>query len=323
MAPATFRWFNVLPLAFCLAVAGCAHLFGGGQRPAKEVQAGALINPPQPAPALFIPGPSVAAKPSALAQETGATILPPLTLAIAKKPLEEEPIKDQPSPLRRLLDEAVKRHELLPSYAVRLRRRESVGGHAKPEEILACKFRQEPYSVYFKWLGPEAKGREVVYVQGQHKNLIHSLTAAGDVWLIGGGKHFSIAPDHPMVRSKSRYPIHEAAVGAWIVKFGRLVHGLERNMPEAGKAKYLGEFKRTEFEDKVVGVLHHIPPGWETLLPRGGQRLWFFDPTHHLPVLIITHDDANREVEYYCLDQYRFNVAATDDDFDPDKLWKK
>jgi len=39
------------------------------------------------------------------------------------------------------------------SYIARLTRREQVNGKKQPEEIILFKFRQQPWSVYFKWLG--------------------------------------------------------------------------------------------------------------------------------------------------------------------------
>ena len=64
-----------------------------------------------------------------------------------------------------------------------------------------------------------------------------------------------------------------------------------------------------------------IPPGVEPQLPRGGRRWLFFDPASHLPVLMITHDDKDHEVEYYCYDRLQYPVKLDDLDFDPDKLW--
>ena len=64
-----------------------------------------------------------------------------------------------------------------------------------------------------------------------------------------------------------------------------------------------------------------IPPGVEPQLPRGGRRWLFFDPASHLPVLMITHDNMDHEVEYYCYDRIQYPVKLDDLDFDPDKLW--
>ncbi len=72
----------------------------------------------------------------------------------------------------------------------------------------------------------------------------------------------------------------------------------------------------------VEAVKQIVPPKSDPNLPRGGQRLWFFDPAVQLPMLIITTDETNREVEYYCHDRLMFPVHLTDDDFNPDALWK-
>jgi hypothetical protein len=58
-------------------------------------------------------------------------------------------------------------------------------------------------------------------------------------------------------------------------------------------------------------------------LPRGGHRLWAFDPQTKFPALLITHDETGHEVEYYFYDRFEFPVRLDDDDFNPDKLWTK
>lgn len=296
--------------------------------------------PPEYFPALYIPGsaqPSLSKskniltlplRPPAAAFETEPS-LPPLTPS-APAPAENAGADNAggehaaaEDPLHALHRKAALKWAALDAYGCRIRRREAIAGQPKPEELLVAKFRKEPFSAFFQWLGPEAKGREVVYVQGQHGNLIHTLTAPGDIFLVAGGTRFKIAPDSLLVKNKSRYPITEAGVGALIDRFGQLVGALERGEPRAGSAKYLGQLKRKEYESKVEAVLQAIAPGWEPLLPGGGQRLWCFDAEHHLPVLIVTHDDVGREVEYYCHDRFEFPGRYHDDDFNPDKLWAK
>ena len=66
-----------------------------------------------------------------------------------------------------------------------------------------------------------------------------------------------------------------------------------------------------------------MPPKSDPLLPGGGKRWWFFDPFNFMPVLIITHDESGREVEYYCNDRIQSPARLDDDDFNPDKLWRK
>jgi hypothetical protein len=278
---------------------------------------------PDYAPALYIPGPAdapapiVSARllpPSAAPSPDGATTLPPL--------VPSEPSASD-NPLRALERKAAANWATIDSYACRIRRREVVGGQPKPEELILAKFRKEPFSVSMQWIGPEAKGREVVYVHGQHGNLIHTLTASGDIFLVPGGTRFKVAPDSVLVKNKSRYPITEAGIGALIERFAQLVEAQERGDPRASAIKYLGQIKRKEFESHVEAALQTILPGWEAQLPKGGQRLWFFDAEHGLPVLIVTQDEAGHEVEYYCHDRFEFPSRFGDGEFDPDQRWQK
>ena len=115
------------------------------------------------------------------------------------------------------------------AYTVQLCRREQVNGQDKPEELVLFKFRKQPYSVYMKWLGPTAKGREVVFVEGRHKGEIHTLLASGDMLFQPAGKQISMAPDNFLVRSASRHAITEAGFGVLIGHFGKLVEQLEKS----------------------------------------------------------------------------------------------
>jgi hypothetical protein len=80
--------------------------------------------------------------------------------------------------------EANETYSHIDSYIARLRRKEQINGKDKPEEIMLIKFRKQPWSVYFKWLGTEGAGREVVYVKGRNEDKIQTLLAAGDVPLM-------------------------------------------------------------------------------------------------------------------------------------------
>lgn len=324
---------SLLPLGVAL-LAGCMTARDARDLGHVGSAARAAVAPPKAASALVIPGKTTAADaaPMRLASVSfdgdepssePPALLPPSTPAILPSPASEvaTPIAGK-SPLRDLHDRAVKRYATMDTYIMRLKRREVVNGSLRPEEIMACKIRKAPFSVHFKWLGEEGKGREVVYVQGKYGNLIHSLTATGDVLFLPGGKRFKVAPDSFLVKAKSRYPITEAGLGPLIDRFGRLVAAVEKGDRSEGAAKHLGELKRPEFENKVIGVQQTLPVKSDPNLPRGGERLWFFDAALGLPVLIITHDETGREVEYYCHDRFLIPANLSDDDFDPDLLWK-
>jgi hypothetical protein len=207
------------------------------------------------------------------------------------------------------------------SYICRVRRREQVNGKDRPEELLIFKFRKQPFSVYFKFLGPEGRGREVVFVKGQYGNQIHSLLAAGDMPFAPAGKHMAIAPDSIFVRSASRHAITEAGFGACIERFGKLLDAFERGESRVGTVKYLGLVKRPEYETPLEAAAHTIPPGYDANLPRGGRRWLMFNPASGMPVLVLTQDETGHEVEYYCYDRLECPVKLDEDDFNPDKLW--
>jgi Protein of unknown function (DUF1571) len=302
---AAHRWTvrRLAVVVFGLLLTGCAEMM---QRRLGRLD----DDPPMPAPLLHIPDPPAATAPVlAQAARPGQ---PPIVQAKAEKTTNV---------MRAIYLKAAQRYQTMESYTMRLRRREVVGGKSRPEELILVKFRQEPWSVYFKWIGNEAKGREVIYVKGRPGNEIHTLTAAGDVLLLPAGQRFSINADSALVKAKSRYPISEAGLGTTIRKFGAILDSVEKGDPKQGTLKYLGPVKRSEFEEVVEGIEQAVPPQSDPLMPGGGKRWWYFDRVLGMPVLIITHDETGREVEYYCHDRIQTPAHLDDDDFNPDKLW--
>jgi hypothetical protein len=232
------------------------------------------------------------------------------------------PMSAQSDPLRRLHRDATAAYAKLPCYIARLRRREVVAGRAKPEEVLIFKFRERPYSVHFKWLGEEGQGREVVFVRGQNDSKLHILTAANDIPFTPAGRRLALAPDSLMVKAASKYPITEAGIGNMIVRFGRMLDAVAAG-GSGISARYLGQVQRPEYPVPLEGVECTFPADREPEIPGGGRRLVFFDPATHFPVLSLTYDTAGHEVDFYCFDRFQLDVHLDDDDFNPDKLWKK
>jgi hypothetical protein len=247
--------------------------------------------------------------------------LPPLVLPplVARwRPLDPANPFD---PLRELYDEAVQTHASMDSYTLRCRRREVVGNQSRPEDVLLVKWRKEPWSVYIKWLGPESKGRELVYVKGHYENAVHTVMTTRRAPFFQVRKRFNTA-DEVLAQSDNRYPVTETDLAALIERFGTLLDARERGDTPHVTLTYLGHVWRPEFKNMVKGILQEIPPHQEPPLLRGGQRHWFFDPVSHLPVLVVTQDDTGREVEYHCYDCVTFPAYLTDNDFNPDVLWQ-
>ena len=328
-------------------VAGCAPLSGSRARPEITAEssttppgrfAGAttalqISNPPAvptpiptPAPGPIlpttntVPAPKLPELPELPSIPTTSGAAPkPLTPVLEAQPL---PPANPAAPLRELYKNAMRTYSKMDSYIMRLRRREVVAGSSRPEELILCKIRNAPFSVYMKWLEGAGKGREVTFVKEMYEGKIHSLTAPGDIPLFSGTV-FSVAPDSPLVRSKSRYSITEAGIGAMLVGFDRLVTAAEKGDKTGGHLEYLGPVKRAEFAEPVNHVKQVVVPKADPNMLAGGTRHWYFDATTGLPVLIVAYDEKRQEVEYYCHDRIEYPVRLDNDDFNPDKLFKR
>ncbi len=263
---------------------------------------------------------AAATEPSGPSPVSPDKVTTPAPLAESIRPLPT-PENDPAAKLRSLYGDAAARYAAVDSYIVRLRRREQVNGKDNAEEVILFKFRKQPWSIHFKWLGTQGHGREVIYVKGHYGDKIHTLLAAGDMPLMPAGKRMALAPDSALVRCSSRHAIDEAGIGSMIERFGRRINRAESGNKGTGALKYLGPLKRPELETPCEAVEQEIAPGGDALLPRGGRRLWLFEPETKFPVFLSTRDDTGHEVEYYCYDRFEFPVKLDDDDFNPDKLW--
>ncbi len=202
----------------------------------------------------------------------------------------------------------------MPTYSMQMRRREVVAGAKAKEEVIQATFRQQPHSVHLKWVGEEAKQREVVFVAGQYQNKIHTLLGKGDAPLpFLFGTRFDIDSESPMVKDKSRYRIADAGLGSALKRY-------EKALAE-GRLTVGGKVARPEFP-QTIDVVHETIPAGHPLFLKGGKRAWHFGATG-LPVLILAVDHTGSEVEYYLHEEIRSPLAVGDDDFNPDKLFKK
>ncbi|MFO0844222.1 MAG: DUF1571 domain-containing protein [Gemmataceae bacterium] len=226
-----------------------------------------------------------------------------------------------PPSARQLYEAARERYARMDSYIARLTRREVVRGERRPEEVILFKFRETPWSAYMKWLGEEGRGREGLYVKGQHGDRVHVRLAGGDMPFVPAGRRMALAPDGALLRSASPHPITEAGLGASIAKVGEVVSALGRGDRRRGELAVVGPERRPEFAEPPYGVEHRLPAGADPALPEGGRRTYYFDPVTSLPTLFVTHDHTGREVEYYRYDRLQPDVGLNDADFDPDRLW--
>jgi hypothetical protein len=278
-----------------------------------------------------------AAAPNALpasVPETTATVTPPSMRAVLVDPKAGiksgtapalapaqtvlRPLVD--SPMRALYRMAAESIADKPGYIALFKRRELVEGKERAEEVIIFKYRRDPASIYMRWTGAEAKNRELVYVKGQHDDMLHVAPGSGDT-LFGGsaGHQVVLRPDTARGLGKERYAVAETGIAALIARYGRLVEAYEGGA-KVGTLKYLETIQRPESDVALEAVMHIVPPGVDGTLPQGGQRLWFFDPKNHFPVLVIAHDSQGREAEYYFFDRLLFPDRIHDDQFSPSAI---
>ncbi len=104
-----------------------------------------------------------------------------------------------------LLERGIKALEKSSSYSATFYRRERVKGALLGAEVMKLKMRHAPFSVYMKWVVGD-KGRELLYVKGQHNGKM--LVKLGGVKgrLIPVVK---LTPDGGTAMKESRHPVTE------------------------------------------------------------------------------------------------------------------
>ncbi len=228
--------------------------------------------------------------------------------------------------LQQLYEQAAQRYAQIDDYVCRFRRREVLAHGKVCEDMVMLRVRKQPLSLRFTWpKGSADEGREVIYVQGRFNNQLVVRTGKGDVL---AGLRVELAPDSPRASANTRRSFLQAGVGYLIEALGEALREQRQGSYRYGRIHYLGRQARPESATPLECLLQEIPPGLEKYLPRGGKRFFYLAtdarlPEFALPVLVITLDENEREVEYYGFDRFSINIGLRDEDFDPDRLWQK
>jgi hypothetical protein len=230
--------------------------------------------------------------------------------------------------VKRLHSQAAQRFQNLDGFEATLVRREVVAsGRSMPEETIQYRYRREPHSVHLKWIGLENQGREMVFVNDKPDAKVTILSGRNEGMFVAAGKRWTFAPTDNTIRSKARHDIRDSGMGMSIVWMGKVLAQIDRDPSQVNRLRYIGRKERLERKTGLDAIEERIPPGWEPLLPQGGQRTTYFDPdaaspSFGLPILVVTLDSNGKEVEYYWFDKLN-PFKPTNADFDPDKIWKK
>jgi hypothetical protein len=281
--------------------------------PMSPAVAEAIVAPPGVAPLIREPDTLV---------QAGATtpVQPPRPApAAAETPFQS---------MKRLQLLAAEKMAKLEGFEARLTRREVIADKPAPEQTMQFKYRTRPMSMHMKWVGTEAKGRELVYVSGRKEDTVEILTAKGDgLPITPAGKRISFAATDATIRGKTRYDLREGGMQLAVTRLGQSLVKAEQDPVTAARFRYLGRVPRPERPSGLEAIEETILAGAEPLFPKGGKRTTFFDPDpaspgHGLPILVMALNESGREVEYYFFDQLK-PARFTEADFDTNILWKK
>lgn len=118
----------------------------------------------------------------------------------------------RPHPIDPALDivrECKRRYASVQDYTALFVKEERIGKSLLPPHYVRMKFRERPFSVYFKWVQPEA-GKEAIYVEGKNdgKIVTHGV---GITRALAGVMR--VDPDGSLARRESRHGIKEAGIG--------------------------------------------------------------------------------------------------------------
>jgi hypothetical protein len=172
-------------------------------------------------------------------------------------------------------------------------------------EVIVCKFRREPFSVYMKWLDPDIKYGESTYVAGELESKVRFVPRHG---LFGLPPRITrVDVQTPVLWGEARYPITD---------FG-LARMMERTFDSIERAgddwtiSYEGLTKLSEYEGLVHFLRLEFPPP-QHMAPI--QEL-FVDVETDLPVCTrVLYRSGTLEAAYVWADVDP-TARLTDDDF--------
>jgi hypothetical protein len=222
------------------------------------------------------------------------------------------PVQTQVDPSAQLIADARASFSRVKDYMGTLVKEERVGGQLQPEQYIAFRIRQQPFSVYLKWTGPKQfDGQEAMYVAGKNGNKMRAKAASGLAAAMG---FVSLDPTDPRALRHSRHAITESGIGNLIETIAR-GHEAERNLPPGQSQTTYREFM---FQQKpCVGIenVHKVNNGQFYCY----RTVVYFDKQTKLPVRFEAYDwpkaggpAGGDKLECYSYIDLKFNVGLTD-----------
>ena len=205
--------------------------------------------------------------------------------------------------------------EKIQDYSSTVVKRERIDGKLGEHEYMFAKIRQQPFSVYLYFLGPESvKAQEVLYVDGRNDGNMLAHAGAGVRAMVG---MVSLKPQSMLAMAGNRYPITELGV-----------ENLTRRLVEVAEHdKQFGEcdvnfFPNAKVNGRICTCIQVTHP-----VPRRNFRFHlarvFIDDELTIPIRYEAYDwpqDVGGQpvlLEEYTYMNVKINNGFTDLDFDP------
>lgn len=158
-------------------------------------------------------------------------------------------------PALRWARQGLKDMEKIKDYSATMVRRDRSSGKVGEYEHIFVKIRQEPFSVYLYFIGPdEFRGREVIYVKGKNN---------GRMWAHGTGLQrtvfgtVSLPPTGPVAMRGQRYPLTEIGMANML---RRLIEVGEKDTKYGEcEVQYFEGAKVNDRSCTCVQVTHPVP----------------------------------------------------------------
>jgi len=200
-------------------------------------------------------------------------------------------------------------------YSCTVVKRERIDGKLGEHEYMFAKIRQQPFSVYLMFLGPDSvKGQEVIYVDGRNDGNMLAHAGSGVRAMVG---MVSLKPQSMLAMAGNRYPITELGV-----------ENLTKRLIEvADHDRQFGEcdvnfFPNAKVNGRICTCIQVSHP-----VPRRNFRFHlarvFIDDELTIPIRYEAYDWPTEQggqpvlMEEYTYMNVKTNNGFTDADFDP------
>jgi hypothetical protein len=224
----------------------------------------------------------------------------------------QPPTSPQPGgdPVGQIIAEARTSFGRVRDYTGTLVKQERVNGQLQPEQFIAVRVRQQPFSVHLKWQGPKQfVGQEAAYVAGKNNGQMRAK-GSGLISVVGV---ISLDPTDPRALKQSRHAITDSGIGNLIEKIAR-GHEADRAAPPGQVKVTLREYQFQQRPCIGLETTHPTNTG-QTYCHRS---LVLFDKELKMPVRFEAYDwpaagqSAVELLECYSYIDLKFNVGLTD-----------